>query len=135
MKRFTEKQPSGYDLKILREKDCAIYCESQYDCADCELYAAINKLAEYEDLEEQNRLIRLPVAVGEFGYTYAHEEILMLYVKKITIDSNIRVTVDTHNEKYGTIDVFANSPYFEKYWFKTREAAENALKERLGKNE
>ncbi len=38
-------------------------------CFDFYTGKAIDKLAEYEDLEEQNRLIKLPCAVGDTVYT------------------------------------------------------------------
>ena len=55
MERLTEIQSAGYDLKELNSEWCNKYCEKQ---------KAIQKLAEYEDLEEQGLLLRLPCKVN-----------------------------------------------------------------------
>ena len=61
MERLTEIQSAGYDLKELNGEWCNKYCEKQktYTCNECGIYQAIQKLAEYEDLEEQGLLLRL----------------------------------------------------------------------------
>lgn len=63
MKRLTEKQSAGYDLKALNGAWCNHYCHEQRveTCNECGIYQAIQKLAYYEDLEEQGRLITLSV--------------------------------------------------------------------------
>lgn len=47
---------------------CNSVCE-QYVCSECPIDEAFVKLAHYEDLEEQGRLIELPCAVGDKVYT------------------------------------------------------------------
>lgn len=63
MERLTEKQSAGYDLKSLNGEWCDHYCHKQKveTCDECGIYQAIQKLAYYEDLEEQGRLIILTV--------------------------------------------------------------------------
>lgn len=70
MERLTEKQSSGYDLKAMNGEWCNKYCEQQRveTCNECGIYQAIHKLAEYEDLEEQGLLLRLPCKVGDTVY-------------------------------------------------------------------
>ena len=60
MKRLTEKQSSGFDLKEMNGEWCNKYCEQQRveTCNECVIYHSIQKLAEYEDLEE---LIGIPL--------------------------------------------------------------------------
>lgn len=67
MERLTEKQSSGYDLKVMNGEWCNKYCEKQIaqTCNECGIYQAIQKLAEYEDLEEQGLLLRLPCKAGD----------------------------------------------------------------------
>ena len=47
---------------------CSEYCKAtengNEDCRDCAINKCFNKLAEYEDLEEQGKLLKLPCAVG-----------------------------------------------------------------------
>lgn len=54
MDRLTEKQSSGFDLKAMNGEWCNKYCEQQrvQTCNECGIYQAIQKLADYEDLEE-----------------------------------------------------------------------------------
>ena len=63
MERLTGKQSSGFDLKAMDGEWCNRYCEKQRveTCNECGIYQAIQKLAEYEDLEEQGLLLRLPI--------------------------------------------------------------------------
>ena len=58
MERLTQKQSAGYDLKALNGAWCNHYCHEQRveTCNECGIYQAIQKLAYYEDLEEQGRL-------------------------------------------------------------------------------
>ncbi len=72
MERLTERlTDKSYCISDIR----AIQKETFYEDMECrsgfDLYTgkAIDKLAEYEDLEEQNRLIKLPCAVGDTVYT------------------------------------------------------------------
>lgn len=93
------------------------------------------KLAEYEDLEEQGKLLKLPVAVGDTVY-YAENEyyfsVLAIKIDEIVIsepgtflyrglffdgNGDVETQFDFDNDDFGK-DVFL-----------TREAAETALKE------
>lgn len=55
MERLTEKQSAGYDLKALNGEWRNHYCHKQRveTCNECGIYQAIQKLAYYEDLEEE----------------------------------------------------------------------------------
>ena len=68
--RLTEIQSAGYDLKELNSEWCNKYCEKQkaYTCNECGIYQAIQKLAHYEDLDEQGLLLQLPRKVGDTIY-------------------------------------------------------------------
>ena len=67
MERLTEKQTAGYDLITMNGEWCDSYCKKQsiQACNECGIYQAIQKLAEYENLEEQGLLVRLPCKVGD----------------------------------------------------------------------
>ena len=44
------------------DKLCKNICDDiEYDCSKCELEKALERLADYEDAEEQGLLVRLPV--------------------------------------------------------------------------
>jgi len=126
MERLTtkEKVVSGRDINKLLEPSN----ENQYGKVD-----AYFKLKEYEDLEEQGLLVRLPCKVGDTAY-YVHR----IYLKNADkwVDAIDEVIVDS----FGlNIDLFVNvsvcvngnrigktlTPY--KTLFFTREEAEKAL--------
>ena len=75
MERLTERQSSGFDLTAMNGEYCNRYCEQQRveTCNECGIYQAIQKLAEYEDLEEQDLLLRLPCKVGDTVYSIAND--------------------------------------------------------------
>lgn len=59
MERLTESNPSWIDDELW-ERACEPDCE--------EIDAVYRKLKEYEDLEEQGRLVQLPCKVGDTVY-------------------------------------------------------------------
>lgn len=75
MDRLTFRSNSGYPL--IRGDGCS-YGNRSFDCQLDEgiekLGDVFEKLAEYEDLEEQGKLLKLPVAVGDTVYVLAECE-------------------------------------------------------------
>lgn len=91
-----------------------------------ELNNALEKLAEYEDLEEQGLLIKLPCKVGDTVYAINCNEIIESTVTEITLnEKGVR-----YIRLYSTDDRLADFKYdyFKKTVFLTREEAEKALK-------
>lgn len=94
---------------------------------------AVDKLAEYEDLEEQNKLLKLPCAVGDTVYEVQD------FRKRIQPYTIIAVHVSNCGNLYGWElkdgkGVYSNVNGFSEYdlgksVFLTREEAEAALKE------
>lgn len=79
MERLTERHKyNGKEhVSVDRKKygiSCSNFC-SNCGKADCDdVRKALFKLAEYEDLEEQGKLLKLPVAVGDMVYVLAECE-------------------------------------------------------------
>ena len=70
MERLTERyKDSIANTVLIREcgdKLCKDICDDiECDCSKCELEKALEKLATYEDLEEQGLLVRLPCKLGD----------------------------------------------------------------------
>lgn len=70
MERLTERyKDSIANVVLIREcgdKLCKDICDDiECDCSKCELEKALEKLATYEDLEEQGLLVRLPCKAGD----------------------------------------------------------------------
>ena len=92
--------------------------------------SAYKKLAQYEDLEEQGLLLRLPCKVGDSVYkpnTITLSEIVEIKIESIFItESKINISGRTTKMKYS----FCCSPSdFGKTVFLTQAEAEQKLKE------
>lgn len=127
MERLTESNPSWIDDELW-ESACEPDCE--------EIDAVYRKLKEYEDLEEQGRLIKLPCKVGDTVYGISMGKLISLIVNEISIfymKSERVINVKCQNN-----DEFRNyvEREFGKTVFLTKSEAEAKLKElRGGKNE
>ena len=128
MERLTEKQSSGFDLKSMNGEWCNKYCEQQrvQTCNECGIYQAIQKLAEYEDLEEQGLLLRLPCPIGTIVYNTTWWDDI---TEKVDVDGKIFYrTVHKHKVSKSTfslVDIYD----FGKTVFLTQAEAEQKLKE------
>lgn len=107
------------------------------------LYPAIEKLADYEDLEEQGLLVRLPCKVGDDVYIIPSPTVYRLNIingyeklNKICHQhvGTIVITAGhwyaTSREEYGVYnEKVLNDIAFGTTWFLTREEAEKKLEE------
>lgn len=90
----------------------------------------LEKLAEYEDLEEQGLLLRLPVKAGDIVYIISrNNEIIPLNVHGINIRKD-DFTILAKNEKYRGYSILELLSKYESVdWFLTKAEAEQKLKE------
>jgi hypothetical protein len=115
-------------------KTCEEFCKNAVDgCKNCYIQQVFKKLADYEDLEDQGLLVRLPCKVGTevFCYFPGDSHCTKCQIKKI----EIRPTI------FGKICYFAEPVaqrgccfrYFDtefgKVIFLTREEAEKKLED------
>ncbi len=122
------------------ENSCAVYtsyCDAcrNSDC-HCELVEdMVKKLADYEDLEEQGRLVKLPCKVGDTVYGISMGKLISLTVNEISIFymKGERVI----NVKCQNNDEFRNyvEREFGKTVFLTKAEAKAKLKELRGNND
>lgn len=141
MERLTKKNDSGgYYYPKCFEKCNGLGASSE--CDDCEITTSVcEKLGEYEDLEEQGRLVKLPCKVGDTLYRVnkgAKEPVIMmrvlqLYIKQLHKDRTV-IRIDAIND-----DDMGESCYFleniGKTVFLTKSEAEAKLKELRCNNE
>ena len=131
MERLTEKQSSGFDLKSMNGEWCNKYCEQQrvQTCNECGIYQAIQKLAEYENLEEQGLLLRLPCPIGTTVYNTTWWDDI---TEKVDVDGKTFYrTVHKHKVSKSTfslVDIYD----FGKTVFLTKAEAKQKLKEMDG---
>lgn len=113
MERLTSHGSERREM-ICRYEDCDI-CEDncpQMNEDNCQcLKEVLEKLAEYENLEEQGKLLKLPCAAGDTVYC------IMTSIK------GTNPVIFSQKFDYGMIESFG------KAVFLTREEAEAALKE------
>ena len=108
------------------------------DICPC-LQEVLDKLAEYEDLEEQGKLLRLPCAVGDRVYVIdtderlSNKEIKTYDISNIVIADNetILLKYDSHDGVICELEnIITDKPYLDFYrCFLLKEEAEAALKE------
>ena len=147
MERLTEKVLGNIQLKACGNDFCKETCaehDEEKSCNNCPIQKAFEKLAEYEDLEEQGKLLKLPVAVGDRIYRIDTDEKLESREIEIHDIDNIAILSDgTILFKYDAYDgvicelenIVTDKPYLDFYrCFLTKSAAEQALKEMEGKN-
>ena len=108
--------------ETMTEDECITQTYSDYP-----MRRIIEKLAEYEDLEEQGLLLRLPVLIGTTVYEF---EPLNKIVKGCTARTIVKYTMYDDSIWFNFADGFMkNIEDFGETVFLTREAAEHKLKE------
>lgn len=141
MERLTERVfalngTSCMQIKACGNDTCDETCRNitgEKGCKDCPIQIAIDKLAEYEDLEEQNRLLKLPCAVLDEFYCIwrnkGQNPIQKMQVKKIEIHERKGIVIQMEFVgNRGCLFRFYEDD-FGKTVFLTGEEAEAALKE------
>lgn len=97
----------------------------------------LKKLAEYEDLEEQGKLLKLPCAVGDTIYVIPSKTNYKLNIVNDHEENNrVYEQVVNHIEIFETGYLLSTCDgmesvierYYKETWFLTKEEAESALK-------
>lgn len=126
MNRWTERFNSD------GEKAIAIHDGSDFPdvCFEGEReYDVMNALADYEDLEEQGLLVRLPCKVGDTVYVPTRNFISELRIIMISVDMHgTYFSWMLNSGIYPNLDGFSRSK-LGKTVFLTREEAEKKLEE------
>ena len=143
MERLTERYKDSIANTVLirdcGDKLCKDICDDvECDCSKCELEKALDKLATYEDLEEQGLLVKLPDDLFKKVYRITYEYTECSKFGETVIDcENYNCNCDCDSEKKFYIVennlqfmLFCN--YYnelDKTVFLTREEAEKKLEE------
>ena len=148
MERLTERYKDPIvNTVLIREcgdKLCKNICNDiECDCSKCELEKVLEKLATYEDLEEQGLLVRLPVKIGDDIYkipSKANYDLNVLngykannrvYHQKVysIAFSQRGWFVQCDKDSIHAPNVICVDVEYGKTWFLTREEAEKKLEE------
>ena len=115
MERLTERNPLWIDDELW-ERACEPDCE--------EIDALYRKLKEYEDLEEQGRLVKLPCKIGDKVWHISGRDI------KEDVISGIEYSYDGMFYIWSNEDTWLGG--FNDIVFLTKSEAEAKLKELIG---
>ena len=148
MERLTERYKDSIANTVLikecGDKLCKDICDDiECDCSKCELEKALEKLADYEDLEEQGLLVRLPVKIGDDIYkipSKANYDLNVLNGYKVNnrvyhqkvysiVFSQSGWLVQCDKDSIYAPNVICVDVEYGKTWFLTREEAEKKLEE------
>lgn len=137
MERLTtrnEADAAYYYLKCFEKCDGLGASEK---CNNCDLaHDACEKLGEYEDLEEQGLLLKLPCKVGDTVYAYCSEFGILPYVVDcIVINEHITFQCSSYSNPIGDCpsecldEIEPDITDFGKTVFLTQAEAKQKLKE------
>lgn len=143
MERLTFRTELG--VSIDKEEDCptcSICCNCDIPPRKCKYISdALEKLADYENLEEQGRLVKLPCKVGDMLY-YPEESFDIVVPVRLNEIIISFVGIDTYSYQYNCCffdecgDVYKEYEFdnndFGKTVFLTKAEAEAKLKELRG---
>lgn len=122
MERLTESNPAWIDDELW-ERACEPDCE--------EIDAVYRKLKEYEDLEEQGLLLRLPCEVGDTVYAIGFNNNRPLVYESVVLGILVTEKEIYFNVKVDEFEINSQlkQSMFGKTVFLTQVEAEHKLKE------
>lgn len=135
MERLTERDGFG-NADIIGVDSADLQLNLEFDEFN-KVTSAMNKLAEYEDLEEQGRIVRLPCAVGDEVYRVskgAEEpiipmEVIMIGILSLKADGFL-AQITCRDSNNGTAIPYVNWEFGKSVFF-LEEEAEAAYYKRL----
>ena len=129
MERLTTRNIAGVAV-YKHPLECERCGDTIWRLPDCGNGSPTEKLADYEDAEEQGLLLRLPCKVGDILYIISrNNEIIPLNVYGIDIRKD-DFTLLVKNEKYSGYSMLSLLGKYQSVdWFITKEEAERKLKE------
>lgn len=119
MSRLTTSQNYCDDCDFGREKECFFDDKEKFNCKDKQIY---EKLREYEDLEEQGLLLKLPCKIGDKVYIIIDDTIPQphFYIEEYEVQD-----LSVYEIKFADDWI----RYSEQDMFFSREQAEQKIKE------
>ena len=132
MERLTEKVFGFVQLKACGNDFCKETCaehDEEKSCKNCPIQKAFEKLAEYEELEDQGLL--LPCKVGDTLYAIGFNNNKPVVYESVVLNILIAEKEIAFNVKIGEFEINSQlkQSMFGKTVFLTKEEAEQKLKE------
>ena len=122
MEKLTENFLGCYQIKGCDNFTCEETCNNVLNCSCCPISEAINKLAEYEDLEEQGLLLRLPAE----AYFIKDNIVRKGWVQELVYSPCTKLLLDI---RYDDSSLDSYRGYLGNNVFLTQSEAEQKLKE------
>lgn len=94
----------------------------------------LEKLAEYEDLEESGNLLRSPCRLGDTVYILNQKRIIPLEICEIYFDSHGIEMAAKNREELGYRTINLSEDGIGVEWYKTEEEAKAAMNKLKGKD-
>ena len=128
MERLTMRKGKAICCSAFEKGECHFeYCEQ------CDHEAeAWSKLAEYEDLEEQGLLLRLPCKVGDVLWCIDNKKVESFVVKEFRICAYKIYRIEIYFENASGFGLCLFNGTLDEGWYRTKKEAEQAL-ERMEK--
>lgn len=136
MERLTERDEFE-NADIIGVDSMDLQCNLAFDELN-KVTNALNKLAYYEDLEEQGKLKKLPCKIGDTIYVIPSKVNYDLNILNERAENNRvyeqivnRIEISEYGYLLSTCEGMACvlERFYKKTWFLTQEEAETALKE------
>lgn len=130
MERLTKRiEDENTLLTEVGDTACKCFCDNYTlsGCWECPVGKAIEKLADYEDAEEQGLLVKLPYNNGTlYSVNYSN--------KTIAENTIIEIAINDHSKRFSCLDDNLRERKFYDYMigktvFLTSEEAEKKLEE------
>lgn len=136
MKHYMPCVPCRHNAKIKYDSNGNGYTEKFGFCDTCEVKMLFDKLKEYEDLEEQGLLLRLPYKVGDTVYIMGDKFPAIIESIRITEDNHIMFEFVEYDKSCEITEVWDEGGFeiedIGKTVFLTEEEAKARLKELEG---
>lgn len=97
-----------------------------------DIRSVLKKLAEYEDLEEQGLLLRLPCKVGDVLWCIDNKKVESFVVKEFRICTYKIYRIEIYFENASGFGLCLFNGTLDEGWYRTKKEAEQAL-ERMEK--
>ena len=133
MERLTIRDKNG-EAHMICKQMCGDYghqCDGQIDVDMCQRYVAFDKLADYEDLEEQGLLLKLPCKVGDTVYAIGFNNNKPVIYESVVLSILITEKEIVFNVKVAEFEINSQlkQSMFGRTVFLTKAEAEQKLKE------
>lgn len=127
MKRLTRRSPNGTGIYATPSGEPVKWESNRHN--------VLQKLADYEDLEEQDRLIKLPCKVGDTVYAIGFNNNKSIIYESVVLSILITEKEIAFNVKVDEFEINSQlkQSMFDKTVFLTKSEAEAKLKELGGR--